>query len=113
FSYDSYCSFVVNMVKRAVDLFPKETWLHAALEAAEGQIPADHINGHGADYQTIWQAVYFACRAHFHGETAEMIWGFLNALGSSTRQMTGPARHDIMNFVIDAWNIWKMLRQGT
>ncbi|KAJ7101819.1 hypothetical protein C8R43DRAFT_963921 [Mycena crocata] len=111
-SYDSYCSFVVNMVKRAMEIYPEETWLHAALAAAEGQIPADHINGHGLDCQAIWQAVYFACRAHFHGETAEMIWAFLNALGSSTRQMTGPARHDTMNFVIDAWNTWKVLGQA-
>ncbi|KAJ7450135.1 hypothetical protein FB451DRAFT_1410483 [Mycena latifolia] len=77
FSYDSYCSFVVNMVPRAIALFPKETWLHEAA-SAEGQIPADHINGHGLDCQMTWQAVYFACRSHFHGETAEMIWAFLN-----------------------------------
>ncbi|KAJ7430067.1 hypothetical protein B0H11DRAFT_998417 [Mycena galericulata] len=112
FSYDSWCSFVVYQVKRAITLFPEEEWLHTLLAEVEGQIPADHINGHGADCQSLWQAVYFACRAHFHGETAEMIWAFLNALGSSTRQMTGPARHDIMNFVIDAWNTWKVLRQA-
>ncbi|KAJ7604134.1 hypothetical protein FB45DRAFT_1070754 [Roridomyces roridus] len=61
----------------------------------------------------FWQAVYFACRAHFHGETAEVIWAFLNPLGSSTRQSTGAARHDIMNYVADAWNELKVLRQGT
>jgi hypothetical protein len=76
FSYDSYCSFVVNEVNRAIKLFPEELWLHTLLAAAEGQIPADHINGHGLDCQTRWQAVYFACRAHFHGETAEVLWAF-------------------------------------
>ncbi|KAJ7290759.1 hypothetical protein C8J57DRAFT_1612009 [Mycena rebaudengoi] len=109
FSYDSYCSFVVNEVNRAIKLFPEELWLHTLLAAAEGQIPADHINGHGLDCQTRWQAVYFACRAHFHGETAEVLWAFLNPLGSSTRQMTGAARHDTINFVMDAWNTWKVL----
>ncbi|KAJ7127718.1 hypothetical protein C8R44DRAFT_873525 [Mycena epipterygia] len=112
FSYDSWCSFVVNRVKRAMTLFPEETWLHTLLAEVEGQIPADHINGHGTDCQTLWQAVYFACRAHFHGETAEMLWAFLNPLGSSTRQMTGAARHDIINFVMDAWNSSKVLRQA-
>ncbi|KAJ7450922.1 hypothetical protein B0H11DRAFT_2246504 [Mycena galericulata] len=112
FSYDSWCSFVINMVKRAIALFPEETWLHALLDSAGGQIPADHINGHGLDCQTLWQAVYFACRGHFHGETAEMLWAFLNPFGSSTRQMTGAARHDIINFVIDAWNTLKVLRQA-
>ncbi|KAJ7838954.1 hypothetical protein B0H13DRAFT_2102522 [Mycena leptocephala] len=112
FSYDSWCSFVVNLVTRAVALFPEDTWLHELLASAEGQIPADHINGHGEDCQTIWQSVYFACRAHFHGETAEVIWAFLNALGSSTRQMTGPVRHDTINFVVDAWNTLKVLRQA-
>ncbi|KAJ7913988.1 hypothetical protein B0H13DRAFT_1612017 [Mycena leptocephala] len=110
FSYDSWCSFVVNQVKRAVALFPEEEWLHSLLACVEGQIPADHINGHGSDCKTTWQAVYFACRAHFHGETAEMIWAFLNPLGSSTRQMTGGARHDIINFVMQAWNTLKVLR---
>ncbi|KAJ7889997.1 hypothetical protein B0H13DRAFT_2341237 [Mycena leptocephala] len=110
FSYDSWCSFVVNQVKRAVALFPEEEWLHSLLACVEGQIPADHINGHGSDCKTTWQAVYFACRAHFHGETAEMIWAFLNPLSSSTRQMTGGARHDIINFVMQAWNTLKALR---
>ncbi|KAJ7771912.1 hypothetical protein B0H14DRAFT_3509043 [Mycena olivaceomarginata] len=111
-SYNSYCSFVVNQLKRATVLFPKDSWFHEMLEEVEGQIPADHINGHGPDCQCVWQAVYFACRAHFHGETAEMIWGFLNPLGASTRQMTGGARHDTINFVIDAWNTRKVLRQA-
>ncbi|KAJ7124679.1 hypothetical protein C8R43DRAFT_1076045 [Mycena crocata] len=111
-SYDSYCSFVVHQGKRARALFPEDTWLHDLLDSVAGQIPADHINGHGPDCQTIWQAVYFACRAHFHGETAEMLWGFLNPLGSSTRQSTGAARHDIMNFVVDAWNTWKLFKQA-
>ncbi|KAJ7328259.1 hypothetical protein DFH08DRAFT_709773 [Mycena albidolilacea] len=112
FSYDSWCSFVVNLVPRAVTLFPAESWLHALLELVEGQIPANHINGHGVDCQSLWQAVYFACRSHFHAETAEMLWAFLNPLGSSTRQMTGAARHDIINFVMDAWNMLKVLRQA-
>ncbi|KAJ7718416.1 hypothetical protein DFH07DRAFT_761554 [Mycena maculata] len=112
FSYDSWCSFTVNLLKRAGTLFPTDIWLQTLLSQAEGQIPADHINGHGIDCQAIWQVVYFACRAHFHGETAEVIWAFLNPLGSSTRQMTGAARHDIINYVMDAWNTSKVLRQA-
>ncbi|KAJ7168289.1 hypothetical protein C8R43DRAFT_1121455 [Mycena crocata] len=112
FSYDSWCSFCVNLVKRAKELFPEEEWFHTLLELVEGQIPADHIKGHGIDCQTVWQAVYAACRAHFHGETAEVIWAFLNPLGSSMRQSTGAARHDILNFVMDSWNTWKLYRQA-
>jgi hypothetical protein len=41
-----------------------------------------------------------------------MIWAFLNPLGSSTCQMTGAARHDIINFVMHAWNMMKVLRAG-
>ena len=100
------------MVARALKIFPDERWLYKILAEMEGQIPADHINRHGAEYQTLWQAVYFGCRAHFHGETAEMIWAFMNPLGSSTRQMTGGARHDTINFVLNAWNTSKVLRQG-
>ncbi|KAF7347018.1 CxC2 domain-containing protein [Mycena venus] len=112
FSYNSWCSFVVNLVQRAITVFPEETGLLTLLAEVEGQIPADHILGHGIDCQAVCQAVYFACRSHFHGETAEMLWAFLNPLGSSTRQMTGAARHDIINFVMDAWNTLKVLRQA-
>jgi hypothetical protein len=112
FSYDSWCSFTVNLVNRVATVFPEETWFHKPLATVEGQIPTDHINGHGEDCQKIWQVVYFACRSHFHGEMAEMIWAFLNALGSSTRQHTGAAWHDIINFVVDAWNTRKVLGQG-
>ncbi|KAJ6629404.1 hypothetical protein B0H10DRAFT_2388545 [Mycena sp. CBHHK59/15] len=38
--------------------------------------------------------------------------GIPEPLGSSTRQMTGAARHDIINFVMDVWNTWKLLRQA-
>lgn len=111
-SYDGYCSFCVNELKRALLLFPEDTWLHDILDHIEGQIPADHINGHGPDCQKLWQAIYASCRAHFHGESAEVIWAFLNPLGSSTRQMTAGARHDIINFVMDSWNTSKVRRQG-
>ncbi|KAJ7833263.1 hypothetical protein B0H14DRAFT_2364385 [Mycena olivaceomarginata] len=115
-SYDSYCSFVVNQLKRATVLFPKDSWFHEMLEEVEGQILANHINGHGPDCQCVWQAVYFACQVICfkvigHRETAKMIWGFLNPLGASTRQMTGGARHDTINFVIDVWNTRKLLCQ--
>ncbi|KAJ7812190.1 hypothetical protein B0H14DRAFT_3479001 [Mycena olivaceomarginata] len=83
YSYDSWCSFVVNLVNRAVTIFPEEEWLHTLLAEVEGQIPADHINGHGLDCQTIWQAVYF-----------------------------GSAPKDIINFVMDIRNQWKVLRQA-
>ncbi|KAJ7685976.1 hypothetical protein B0H17DRAFT_940851, partial [Mycena rosella] len=49
---------------------------------------------------------------HFRGETAEMLWVFLNPLGSSTRQITGTAWHNIINFVMDTWNMLKILSQG-
>ncbi|KAJ7670985.1 hypothetical protein B0H17DRAFT_948578 [Mycena rosella] len=111
-SYDSWCSFTMNLVNRAIKLFPEETWLQTLLASVEGQIPADHINRHGIYCQAVWQVMYFACRGHFHGETAEMLWVFLNPLGSSTRQMTGVVRHNIINFLMDAWNMLKVLGQG-
>ncbi|KAJ7016044.1 hypothetical protein C8F04DRAFT_1283056 [Mycena alexandri] len=111
-SYDSLCSFIKNLLRRAMEVFPDEKWLHELLKVSEGQIPADHINGHGVDCRTIWQAVYFACRGHFYGESAEAIWAFINALGASTRQMTGPGRHDLMNVVFDFWNTRKVYDQA-
>jgi hypothetical protein len=97
------------LVKQGIELFPDEEWL---LAEAEGQIPADHINGHGLNCQTIWQAMYFGCWAHFHSEMVEVIWASLNPLGSSTQQMTAGAQHNIINFAMDTWNTLKVLCQG-
>ncbi|KAJ6503829.1 hypothetical protein C8R45DRAFT_1070360, partial [Mycena sanguinolenta] len=111
-SYDSYCSAVVNQLKRAVQLFPTAHWFHEKLRISEGQVAAAHINDHGAQCKTMWQPVYFPTRAHFHGESAESVWAFLNALGASTRQMNGGARHDTINFVMDSWNTSKVMCQA-
>ncbi|KAF8144851.1 hypothetical protein K438DRAFT_1992412 [Mycena galopus ATCC 62051] len=112
FSYDSWCAYCINLLNRALEQFPTETWLHEILELCEGQVAAAHINDHGPRCKAVWQAVYFGCRAHFHGESAERIWAFLNPLGLSTRQMNGGARHDTINFVVDAWNTSNVLRQA-
>ncbi|KAF7372728.1 CxC2 domain-containing protein [Mycena sanguinolenta] len=95
-SYDSYCSFV----------------FHEKLRISEGQVAAAHINDHGTRCKAMWQPIYFTARVHFHGESAERIWAFLNALDASTRQMNGGARHDTINFVMDGWNTLKVLRQA-
>ncbi|KAF8168857.1 hypothetical protein K438DRAFT_1983707 [Mycena galopus ATCC 62051] len=112
FSYDSYCAYWINQLKRALEQFPEETWLHDLLELCEGQVAAAHINDHGPKCKSMWQPVYFGCRAHFHGESAERVWAFLNPLGASTRQMNGGARHDTINFVMDGWNTSNVLRQA-
>ncbi|KAJ7121070.1 hypothetical protein C8R44DRAFT_877380 [Mycena epipterygia] len=40
FSYDSWCSFVVNVVNQAITLFPEEGWLHTLLAEAEAELLA-------------------------------------------------------------------------
>ncbi|KAJ6616005.1 hypothetical protein B0H10DRAFT_2219885 [Mycena sp. CBHHK59/15] len=94
-SYDSYCSFMVNRVKRWKDRFQRIISM-----------------GTGWIANLFGRRRIFACRAHFHGEMAEMLWAFLNPLGSSMRQLTGAAWHDIINFVMDVWNTWKLMRQA-
>ncbi|KAJ7223432.1 hypothetical protein GGX14DRAFT_557999 [Mycena pura] len=109
-SYDSYCSWIVNQLQRVLDLYPEEEWLHDVIARMEGQIPASHITGHGGSCQKKYQPVYFPCRAHFHGESAETIWPHLNAYGPSLRQMNAGARHDSINFAMDSWNSKKIQR---
>ncbi|KAJ7208874.1 hypothetical protein GGX14DRAFT_365133 [Mycena pura] len=109
-SYDSYCSWIANQLTRVANLFPEDKWLVDLLKQMEGQIPANHIAGHGRPCQIMYQPAYFPCRAHFHGETAEVIWSWLNGFGASMRQMNGGARHDNLNFAVDAWNHNKILR---
>ncbi|KAJ7189969.1 hypothetical protein GGX14DRAFT_408420 [Mycena pura] len=111
-SYDAYCSWIVNQLNRLRELFPEETWLHELVQKMEGQIPASHIGGHGKRCNKMYQPAYFPCRAHFHGETAEHVWPYLNPFGPSLRQMNAGARHDNINFAIDAWNRKKLLRMS-
>ncbi|KAJ7186311.1 hypothetical protein GGX14DRAFT_581134 [Mycena pura] len=99
-SYDSYCSWIANQLTRVADLFPEDKWLLDLYKQMQGQIPANHIAGHGRPCQILYQPAYFPCRAHFHGETAEVIWAWLNGFGASMRQMNGGARHDNINFAI-------------
>ncbi|KAJ7018233.1 hypothetical protein C8F04DRAFT_1277911 [Mycena alexandri] len=93
-SYDSLCSFIKNLLQRAMEVFPDKKWLHELLKVSEGQIPLTTSMG------------------HFYGESAEAIWAFINALGASTRQMTGPGRHNLMNVVFDFWNTRKVYDQA-
>ncbi|KAJ7240115.1 hypothetical protein B0H12DRAFT_1251295 [Mycena haematopus] len=51
-------------------------------------------------------------RAGYYFPDEDWNWSFLNALGASTRQMNGGARHDTINFVMDGWNTSNVLRQG-
>ncbi|KAJ7505041.1 hypothetical protein B0H11DRAFT_1905115 [Mycena galericulata] len=59
-----------------------------------------------------WCGVFRVQVTFPRGDGGDALWAFLNPFGSSTRQMTGAARHDIINFVIDAWNTLKVLRQA-
>ncbi|KAJ7027394.1 hypothetical protein C8F04DRAFT_920979, partial [Mycena alexandri] len=92
-------------------LFPDEIWLHDLLAKVDGQIPADHINGHGLNCQHLGRRSTSRAGALPRRDSGSH-WAFLNALGSSTRQMTGAARHDTINFVMHAWNMLKYLRQN-
>ncbi|KAJ7059954.1 hypothetical protein C8F01DRAFT_989029, partial [Mycena amicta] len=111
-SYDSYCSWIINQLRRVLEMFPEEEWLHQLVSEMEGQIAAKHIDGHGDPCKKKYQPAYFPCRTHFHGESAETIWPFLNGFGPSFPQMNGGARHDSINFAMDFWNRHKILRLG-
>ncbi|KAJ7212719.1 hypothetical protein GGX14DRAFT_313533, partial [Mycena pura] len=110
--YTTLCSWVVNQVPRVIELFPEDEWLHQIVAAMEGQVPGSHIVGHGRPCKIKYQPAYFPCRAHFHGESAETIWPYLNGFGPSLRQMNAGARHDNINFAMDNWNFNKVLRMA-
>ncbi|KAJ7827409.1 hypothetical protein B0H13DRAFT_2119626 [Mycena leptocephala] len=111
FALGALVSFVVNLVTRAVALFPEDTWLHELLASAEGQIPAITLTG----TERIARPYGNLCTLHaeptFTGDGGGDL-GVSERPRSSTRQMTGPARHDTINFVVDAWNTLKVLRQA-
>lgn len=102
-SYDSACSYRVNIVERFAKLLPEFKEL---VERARFSIDALHVNDHLDRCMYLLSAAYQECTGHFHGVGTEQYWSENNQMGPQTRQMNPGHRHDKIISHHSDWN-WK------
>jgi hypothetical protein len=110
FSFDALCIWIINALWRWAANHPDLLYMVAHLVPI---IPGCHVRNHKEFCQYVYNHTYTPYIGHFHGETAEYIWPYLNKLGGQTRQMTNAHRQDTMMQKLNAWNWRKIIRMCT
>lgn len=110
-SYDSACSYSVNIVKRFRDCPPLPAMKHL-VEHARFSIDALHINDHIDRCMYLFGASYQVGTGHFHGVGVEQYWAENNQMGPQTRQMNHEHRHEKISSHHSDWNWKKLTRIG-
>lgn len=100
-SYDSGCSYCINLKTRFMTTFPELTDVVSKIHFC---IPAMHIQNHQERCMYLYSTAYMEHAGHFHGETAEHQHPELNKLGGQVKQMNHGHRHDMLNSFHGAWN---------
>jgi hypothetical protein len=110
-SYDADCIYRPNLFTRLSNNHPDVVhMLDNHLSAFI--IPAVHIRNHKEACWYTYGGAYTPCIGHFFGETAEMIWPFMNQFAGQIRQMTNGHRQDTIIRNLGAWNWCKVQRIG-
>ncbi|KAH6891666.1 hypothetical protein BKA70DRAFT_1119857 [Coprinopsis sp. MPI-PUGE-AT-0042] len=102
-SYDIVCSWHVNVDSRMKD---KYSDVYPFFKNCQYTIPLLHIQNHQDNCTYLYSSAFTSGGAHFHGETAEHPWVYVNQFGGQGRQMSHGNRHDLYADVFNNWN-WK------
>jgi hypothetical protein len=108
-SYDNWCIWSVNSKRRFATNYPEDQYM---VEGMTGIIPVVHIRNHKEDCWYRYGGAYKHGAARFTGETAELVWPFLNSFAGQTRQMSPGHRQDFINIKVNDWNWHKQQRSG-
>jgi hypothetical protein len=112
FSYDISCAFRIKAEER----FRSNEALLEVLPVVKKfryQIPLVHVQNHKDNCDYLYSCSYTSCAGHFHGETAEHAWTYLNLFAGQGRQMSHTNRHDLYNDAFGHWNFKKMMKPRT
>lgn len=108
-SYDSACSFIVNILSRFTDHISDMT---DVIKRTRFSIDSLHIHNHLDKCMYLLAACYQSCSGHFHGVGTEQYWSENNQMGPQTRQMNPGHRHDKIIEHHGFWNWKKITRIG-
>ena len=105
-SYDIVCSWHVHASERMKenhgDIYP-------FFENCQFTIPLLHVQNHKDNCAYLHSSAFTEGAAHFHGETAEHPWFYINQFGGQGRQMSHGNRHDLYADVFNNWNFKKYI----
>jgi hypothetical protein len=99
-SYDSACSYSVNIVKRFKKNFPE---LADRISDTIFTIDHLHLQNHIDKCTDRFSSVYMDGLAHFPAIANEQYWAESNQIGAQTRQMNGGHRQDKLTSHHDFW----------
>ncbi|KAH6914266.1 hypothetical protein BKA70DRAFT_1182325 [Coprinopsis sp. MPI-PUGE-AT-0042] len=102
-SYDIVCSWHVNVEDRMKEQYSD---VYPFFKDCQYTIPLLHIQNHQDNCTYLYSSAFTTGGAHFHGETAEHPWVYVNQFGGQGRQMSHGNRHDLYADVFNNWN-WK------
>ncbi|TEB25867.1 hypothetical protein FA13DRAFT_1796169 [Coprinellus micaceus] len=77
FSYDIGCHYAVKVPERFRANFPD---VAALVERFHYTIPLVHVRNHKDNCTYLYSSAYVESAGHFHGETADQPWAYLNPL---------------------------------
>ncbi|KAH6905648.1 hypothetical protein BKA70DRAFT_1107378 [Coprinopsis sp. MPI-PUGE-AT-0042] len=102
-SYNIVCSWHVNAENQMRETYDD---VYPFFEGCQYTIPLLHIQNHQDNCTYLYLSAFTTGGAHFHGETAEHPWVYVNQFGGQGRQMSHGKRHDLYADVFNNWN-WK------
>ena len=112
-SYDIVCQWARHLFERMVKYFPVEMHIdRAKIEEVRFAIPKKHFRVHGGSPHSQYSFNYLPRVGRTYGERIETHWGHMNPVTLSTREMSPPLRHEVMNDHWASWNWQKLIELG-
>ena len=106
-SYDIWCQFSVNLIKRFRERFPAILPIVSCVCRA---IPSAHIRGHLLCCQVLWVFKYLKYSGETYGEMIKTSWAEQNQTAGSTKEQNDGHRHDTLDDFFGYWN-WTKYHQ--
>jgi hypothetical protein len=106
-SYDIWCQFWINLLKRFRERFPA---MLPIISRIRGAIPSAHIRGHLLLCQVLWVFKYIKYSGETYGEMIETGWAEQNQTAGSTKEQNDGHRHDTLDDFFGYWN-WTKYHQ--
>jgi hypothetical protein len=106
-SYDIWCQYGVNLIKRFREHFPS---ILPMVSRVRGAIPSAHIRGHLLHCQVLWAFKYIKYSGETYGELIETSWAEQNQTAGSTKEQNDGHRHDTLDDFFGYWN-WTKYHQ--
>jgi len=106
-SYDIWCQFSVNLIKRFCERFPAILPIVSCVRRA---IPSAHIRGHLLCCQVLWAFKYLKYSGETYGEMIKTSWAEQNQTAGSMKEQNDSHRHDTLDDFFGYWN-WTKYHQ--